>query len=374
MRHKPKTAIESKRFLQYLRHSTLLEKAEKILSQIFPGKFSAGLYSYPEVKIFNYLDTEYYGDITIGTPGQDFGVVFDTGSSNLWVPSKECRLSAACYLHKLFDADKSSTYVKNGTKFNITYGSGAVVGFLGVDTVGVGGLSVKNALFGQITKLEGISFIAAKFDGILGMAWPAISVDNVPLIFDLLWQQRLVDGNSFSFYLTKVAGMNGSAMVLGGINPNYAAGAFKYYNLKSKNYWLLDMADVVFNGTSYKPASGDLLAIIDTGTSVLAGPQKLVDNMTKAFGTGKEKQVDCSLVSSLPVLSFKFGNDTFNLKGEDYILKIDEGSKQVCIVGIIGLDLPPSWGTAFILGDTFIKTYYTHFDVANGRVGFALSK
>jgi hypothetical protein len=51
-------------------------------------------------------------------------------------------LSAACYLHKLFDADKSKTYVKNGTKFNITYGSGAVVGFLGVDTVGVGGLTV----------------------------------------------------------------------------------------------------------------------------------------------------------------------------------------------------------------------------------------
>jgi hypothetical protein len=61
MRHKPKTALESKRFLQYLRRSTLLEKAEKILSQIFPGKFSTGLYSYPEVKIFNYLDTEYYG-------------------------------------------------------------------------------------------------------------------------------------------------------------------------------------------------------------------------------------------------------------------------------------------------------------------------
>jgi len=332
------------------------------------------MYSYPEVKIFNYLDTEYYGDITIGTPGQEFGVVFDTGSSNLWVPSKECRLSAACYLHHLFDNAKSSTYKNNGTKFNITYGSGAVVGYLGVDNVGVGGLTAKSALFGQVTKLEGISFIAAKFDGILGMAWPSISVDGCPLIFDLLYQQKQVDGNSFSFYLTKVAGMNGSALVLGGVNTNYASGPFKYYPLKSKNYWLLDMADIVFNGTSYKPATGDLLAIIDTGTSVLAGPQKIVDQMTKAFGSGKEKQVDCAQIPNLPILSVKFGNDVYNLKGEDYILKVDEGSKTVCIVGIIGLDLPPSFGAAFILGDTFIKTYYTHFDVENARVGFAPAK
>jgi len=40
-------------------------------------------------------------------------------------------------------------------------------------------------------------------------------------------------------------------------------------------------------------------------------------------------------------------------------------------VGIIGLDLPSSLGEAFILGDSFIKTYYTHFDVAGERIGFA---
>ncbi|MCB0369326.1 MAG: hypothetical protein KDD45_07695 [Bdellovibrionales bacterium] len=76
-------------------------------------------------------------------------------------------------------------------------------------------------------------------------------------------------------------------------------------------------------------------------------------------------------MSDLPTLTFVINGDKWVLKGEDYILKVTEGTKDVCIVGILGMDLPPQLGEAFILGDSFIKTYYTHFDVANKRVGFA---
>ena len=117
------------------------------------------------------------------------------------------------------------------------------------------GINAKNAEIGLVTTLKGVSFLASKFDGILGMAWPAISVDDQPLIFDLFYKQGSVSGNSFSFYLTKIAGSNGSALVLGGINPAYNTTPFTYYTLSHQRYWEIIMDDIIFNGSSFKYSS-----------------------------------------------------------------------------------------------------------------------
>ena len=69
---------------------------------------------------------EWTGTVSIGTPAQKFTIDFDTGSSDLWIPSSSCT-SSTCKSKDRYTASSSSTSSKKSGSFSIEYGDGSTV-------------------------------------------------------------------------------------------------------------------------------------------------------------------------------------------------------------------------------------------------------
>ncbi|XP_047334470.1 cyprosin-like [Impatiens glandulifera] len=237
------------------------------------------------VALKNYMDAQYFGVIGIGTPFQEFNVIFDTGSSNLWIPSSKCYFSVACYFHSKYRSSQSSTYSKNGKSAEIHYGTGSIGGFFSKDHMRVGNLIIRNQDFIEATKEHSATFLAAKFDGILGLGFQEISVANaVPVWYNMV-NQSVVREPVFSFWFNRNAGeILGGEIVFGGMDTSHFIGNHTYVPVTKKGYWQFEMDDVLINGKTTGFCLGGCPAIADTGTSLLAGPTNIVAELNRAIG------------------------------------------------------------------------------------------
>nr|AJA72485.1 arctiumsin [Arctium minus] len=251
------------------------------------------------IALKNYMDAQYYGEIGIGAPPQKFTVIFDTGSSNLWVPSAKCYFSVACLFHSKYKSSHSSTYKKNGTSAAIQYGTGSISGFVSQDSVKLGDLVVKEQDFIEATKEPGVTFLAAKFDGILGLGFQEISVGkSVPVWYNMV-NQGLVPEPVFSFWFNRNADEEeGGELVFGGVDPNHFKGKHTYVPVTEKGYWQFDMGDVLIEDKTTGFCSDGCAAIADSGTSLLAGPTAVITQINHAIGAKGVMSQQCKTLVS----------------------------------------------------------------------------
>ncbi|XP_055805093.1 aspartic proteinase-like isoform X1 [Solanum dulcamara] len=249
------------------------------------------------VALKNYMDAQYFGEIGVGTPPQKFTVIFDTGSSNLWVPSSKCYFSVPCFFHSKYKSSQSSTYKKNGESAAIQYGSGAISGFFSEDTVKVGDLVVTDQEFIEATREPSVTFLVAKFDGILGLGFQEISVGNaVPVWYNMV-KQGLIKEPVFSFWLNrKTEEEQGGEIVFGGVDPNHFKGEITYVPVTRKGYWQFDMGDVQIDGKATGYCKSGCSAIADSGTSLLAGPTTVITMINQAIGASGVASQQCKAV------------------------------------------------------------------------------
>ncbi|XP_003792290.1 renin [Otolemur garnettii] len=342
----------------------------------FTRRLSSGN-STSSVVLTNYLDTQYYGEIGIGTPPQTFKVIFDTGSANLWVPSTKCSpLYTACEIHSLYDSSDSSSYMENGTEFTIQYGTGKVKGFLSQDVVTVGGLTVTQG-FGEVTELPLMPFMLAKFDGVLGMGFPAQAVGGITPVFDNILSQRVLKEDVFSVYYSRNSHLLGGEIVLGGSDPQYYQGNFHYVSISKTGSWQIKMKGVSVRSTTLLCEDG-CMAVVDTGASYISGPTSSLRLLMKALGAQElsmnEYVVNCNQVPALPDISFHLGGRAYTLTSVDYVLQDPYSSNDLCTLAFHGLDVSPPTGPLWVLGASFMRKFYTEFDRHNNRIGFALAR
>jgi hypothetical protein len=319
--------------------------------------------------------TAYYGQVEIGTPKQKFTVVFDTGSGNLMVPSTYCKTSA-CTMHRQFDRKVSSTAQdiqadgsasKAGAprdEITVTFGTGEISGVFIQDDVCLGSLC-SNVRFVGATEETDDPFTQFKFDGVLGLALPEMAQGPEFSVMDQLVAGNALKQSLFSVFLTD-SDAEDSEITFGGVKQERMASAMFWEPVsKDTGYWQVQIKDITINNKAQDLCS-DCQVAVDTGTSQLAGPTTVIEELSKRL----DVKSDCSNYKGLPDLGFVMGEHIMNLKPTDYVDKGPNG----CEVSLMSLDVPPPNGPLFIFGDPFLRKYYTAYDRANKRVGFATAK
>jgi len=221
-----------------------------------------------------------------------------------------------------------------------------------------------------MTAETGLSFLFAKFSGILGLAFPSIAVTGATPVWDNIVSQGLVTSNVFSFWLNNTSDPNtptGGAFIMGGTDPKYYTGGITYVPLTARTYWQISFEDFKVSGSSQGWCKTGCRGIVDTGTSLIAAsPERILPLLPRV-----EPKTDCSNVASLPDVNFVINGVTYVLTSKQYILKITQFGQTQCIAGFLPISLPDRLKDVVILGDVFIRNYFTVFDSGNSRVGFA---
>lgn len=354
-------------------HSIVLKRHKYKETEKGTHKFTVNAGSYALSGVMH--KTAYYGNIEVGHPAQTLTVVFDTGSGNLMIPSKLCH-DRACTMHKQFDPSKSNTALNlqaDGSKVDrhfprdqltVTFGTGEITGVFLEDDVCIGSLCANMQFVGS-TRETAEPFSSFSFDGVLGLSLPEMAQGTQFSIMDRLVDAGMLRHPLFAVFLSD-SDDEASEITFGDVKKEHMASDMFWVPVSRKTgYWQVHMDDIALNNVK-QDLCADCQVAVDTGTSMLAGPTKVI----KALSEKLDVKSDCSNYDALPDLGFVMGEHVLNLKPQDYVEKAEDH----CSLSVMNLDVPPPNGPLFIFGDPFLRKFYSAYDRENNRVGFAAAR
>lgn len=335
------------------------------------------------------MSSEYTGIIGVGTNSEgkaqfEARVVFDTGSTNLWVASVLCK-NYPCKpedQQRFYDPSKSSSqeiYTGGRTKdIDIMFGTGELKGPLHMDTYRVGPMAVEQQPFAMIREMSGDVFSSFPFEGILGLAFPSLSFGGIEPFFERVIRKKLLKKNEFAFYLNTDSAQP-SALLWGGVDKDLFEGDIVMFPVVKPHYWALELIDFRIGSqsllTDYDRDKMKYL-IVDSGTTYFTAPGNVYDEIMDRF-----PQAQCGDVENYQPLTYVLrsaNNETYRLQvtQETYMVGDERNS---CRPAFMKLDIKKQYGPAMILGEVFMRHFFTVFSRGEGKldqakVGFARAK
>ncbi|KAF9995510.1 hypothetical protein BGZ79_010802 [Entomortierella chlamydospora] len=332
----------------------------------------------------NSLDTQWVAAMMIGTPAQEFSVVFDTGSSDLWVPSTSCQSSTCSNLHR-YNPGKSSTYTQDGRAWSINYADSSwVSGVLGIDDITVAGITVKGQAFGMASVNTG-STAATGVDGIMGLGLDAnTQVGDIRTPITSMLSQNQIEHRIVSVWLNKASNQDaslsdGGEFIFGGVDPSLYTGKITYVPVTSDTDWEISVDQLFVGRKQLSLSNAASSAIVDTGSSYILFPDYLATAFHRAIPNSQYDSklgwlIPCALANSRTVgdLTFVLGGQKFSVPLSDIVILKSEYNGY-CLSAIDSWQELDGQGSqsGILLGDLFIKNQYVVYDYDKKRIGFA---
>ncbi|CAD8165426.1 unnamed protein product [Paramecium pentaurelia] len=314
----------------------------------------------------NYLNIQYYGVVKIGTPPQEFTVIYDTGSGELWVPSVGC---IGCHNSKYFNVEESKTVEVTDYVVEIQYGKGKVYGFVVEDYVGLPQSNI-HSYMPLLLIIREAEIYGLQSDGVMGLN----NDKKVPNLFDLAQQQGLMNNSIFVMQLNQNPYQS---RIYYNISEQKLNNGTQWINSTDDEFWTIpvEQAQILqyiinFNETQF--------AIIDSGTSDIMMNEEIYELVLGSLLKVCKKQLGiifCPCNPSqnqkqyLPDIIIISNGIKFNISYYSYILNSNP-QNDYCQITLSSNKLLMNNSNFMIFGDPFLFNYITIFDKENNRIGF----
>mmetsp|Transcript_76615 Transcript_76615/g.232229 ORF Transcript_76615/g.232229 Transcript_76615/m.232229 type:complete len:510 (+) Transcript_76615:72-1601(+) len=344
------------------------------------------------VPISDFENAQFFGPIKIG--GQDFKVIFDTGSGHLLVPAATCD-SSACDHHQRFWENKSSTAIPiawadeplkravddtdRDTQV-INFAMGDCVGQYTRDRVCLGNACAVADFIGMTEESDN-PFKGAEWDGVLGLGQSLVDAEEFN-IFSVLAKNATphLHRPVFAVYLGRQIA-DEAEITFGDYYESRMASALTWVNVSQEGFWQFQFADILVDGRPTglckKYGKRQCQAVLDTGSSLMMGPEADVGQLISLLHFANNTEANCTNTSAFPKLGFMIQGVAMEMEPDDYMDRAHSPSSPAGVDSCWAHFMPigdMGRGPIFVLGMPFMRAFYTVYDMQVKRIGIARAK